>query len=76
MSFSIRPSKVTIPAHSATTLQASFMPSALGPSQQQLVLRLAPVEGDWAPVTSTVMLRGDGIPVPVRLQAEHINLKV
>lgn len=76
MTFSIRPSKVAIPAHSTISLKASFTPNALGPSQQQLELRLSPVEGDWAPVTSTVMLRGEGTAVPVRLQAEHFNLKV
>ena len=75
-SFSIKPLKFTIPAHSSTTLQATFTPNALQPSQQQFVLQSAPAEGDWAPVTATILLRGEGAPVPVRLQAEQIDLKV
>ncbi|KAK9826959.1 hypothetical protein WJX74_001840 [Apatococcus lobatus] len=73
--FSITPLTASLSAHSATLLQACFAPTALGPAHQQIALRVNPVQGSWAPITATLLLQGKGVPVPVRLQVEQIDIK-
>lgn len=74
--FSLTPMTATVPGHSSLTVQARFAPTRPGPAQQQLAMQLAPATGTWEATSASVMLSGQGLPEPIQLQAQIIDLKV
>ncbi|KAK9868731.1 hypothetical protein WJX84_009166 [Apatococcus fuscideae] len=73
--FSLTPMTATVPGHSSLTVQARFAPTRPGPAQQQLAMQLAPATGTWEATSASVMLSGQGLPEPIQLQAQIIDLK-